>query len=82
MSDWNVGSAGFFANLKAFTRPARSWPNNAEFILLPVSDSGKWNYRAAGSVDLFREKLVRVDGAGGQTCTILPQTVFFVDLAA
>jgi len=24
----------------------------------------------------------RSDGAGGQTCTILPQAMFFVDLAA
>ena len=36
-----------------------------KFTLLPVSDLGKWDYRATGSVDLFGEKLVRVDGAGG-----------------
>ena len=40
-----------------------------KFILFPVADSGRWNYKAAGSVDLFGEKLVRVDGAGGQNRT-------------
>ena len=40
-----------------------------KFTLFPVSDSGKWNYKAGGSVDLFGEKMIRVDGAGGQNRT-------------
>jgi hypothetical protein len=53
-----------------------------KFALLPVSDSGKWSYTAKGSVDFLSETTLRLDGAGGQTCTILPQAMFFVDLAA
>jgi len=38
---------------------------------------------AHGQVDFFGEQAtVWMDGAGGQTCTILPQAMFFVDLAA
>ena len=40
-----------------------------KFILLPSEDTGNWSYTAKGSVDLFGEKLVRVDGAGGQNRT-------------
>ena len=40
-----------------------------KFTQLPVTDSGEWNYKAAGSVDSFGGKLVRVDGAGGQNRT-------------
>jgi hypothetical protein len=36
-----------------------------KFTLLPFEDAGKWSYTANGSVDLFGEKLARVDGAGG-----------------
>jgi hypothetical protein len=41
-----------------------------KFTLLPVADSGKLHYKAAVSVDLFGEKLVRVDGAGGTAHTL------------
>jgi hypothetical protein len=53
------------------------------FKLEPVSENGKLTYRAHGKVDFFGDRAVaRTDDAGGLTCTILPQAMFFVDLAA
>lgn len=40
-----------------------------KFTLSPILDAGRWSYTAKGSIDLFGEKLVRVDGAGGQNRT-------------
>ena len=53
-----------------------------KFTLLTASDSGEWSYTANGSVDFFDGTTLRVDGAGGPACTVLPQAKFFVDLAA
>jgi hypothetical protein len=53
-----------------------------KFTLSPIVDAGRWSYTAKGSVDLFGEKLVRVDGAGGPACTVLPQANFLVEVAA
>jgi hypothetical protein len=53
-----------------------------KFTLTPVSDSGRWSYSAKGSVDLFGEATLRLRGAGGPACTILPQAKFFIDFAA
>jgi hypothetical protein len=53
-----------------------------KFTLLPVSDSGKWNYNASGTVDLFGDKLVRVDGAGGRNSTLGPSLEFRLELVA
>jgi len=40
-------------------------------------------FQSQWSDRLFRDKAFTcLDGAGGQTCTILPQAMFFVDLAA
>jgi hypothetical protein len=44
----------------------------------PFSGTRYW----LSSLESLGESLVRVDGAGGPACTILPQAVFFVDLAA
>src|SRR5438128_7280758 len=53
------------------------------FTLEPVTQAGKTTYLAHGKVDFFGdEAMARTGGAGGQTCTILPQAMFFVDVAA
>jgi hypothetical protein len=54
-----------------------------KFTLERVSEYGKMSFKANGKIDFFgQEAFTRVGGAGGQTCTILPQAMFFVDLAA
>ena len=53
-----------------------------KFTLLPASDSGEWGYVAKGSVDFFDGTTLRVDGAGGAACTILPTAKFLVEVAA
>jgi hypothetical protein len=53
------------------------------FTLEPTIQDGEPMYLAHGKVDFFGEEaMARPGGAGGQTCTILPQAMFFVDLAA
>jgi hypothetical protein len=53
------------------------------FTLERVQENGKISFKANGNIDFFGEEaLTRVNGAGGQSCTILPQAMFFVDLAA
>ncbi len=55
----------------------------ATFTLERVSEDGKISFKANGAIDSFGDKAFTcLDGAGGQTCTILPQAMFFVDLAA
>jgi hypothetical protein len=52
------------------------------FKLEPVNEKGKLIYRAHGRVDFFGDRAVaQTGGAGGAAGTILPQTMFFVDLA-
>ena len=53
-----------------------------KFTVNRVPDADGWSYKAEGSVNFFGENLVRVDGAGGPACTILPQAKFFVHFAA
>jgi hypothetical protein len=50
---------------------ARSLPAEqfGKLTLPPVSESGNWNHKAVGSVDLSWESVVRVDGAGGVDST-------------
>jgi hypothetical protein len=43
------------------------------FTLNRVKDAHGWSYKAEGSVNFFGDSLVRVDGAGGPACTVLPQ---------
>jgi hypothetical protein len=53
------------------------------FTLEPTIQDGEPVYLAHGKVDFFGdEAMARTGGAGGQTCMILPQAKFFVDLAA
>ena len=48
-----------------------------KITLWPVSDNGKEHYEAKGEVDFFgEERLVRVGGAGGRSCTISPNHSF------
>ena len=50
-------------------------------ILLAISKA----QLRCGQINLVfsgEEETARTNGAGGQTCTILPQAMFFVDLAA
>ena len=54
-----------------------------QLTLQATNENGKKRYLAHGKVDFFgEEELAHSDGAGGQTCTMLPQAMFFVDLAA
>jgi hypothetical protein len=54
-----------------------------QLTLEATNENEKKTYLAHGKVDFFGEvELAHSDGAGGQTCTILPQAMFFVDLAA
>ena len=51
--------------------------------LVSARAAGGRSLFAPVEVDFFLDAaMVRTDGAGGQTCTILPQAMFFVDLAA
>jgi hypothetical protein len=54
-----------------------------KFTLEQVAECGKISFKASGQIDFFgKEALTSVGGAGGPVCTILPQAMFFVDLAA
>jgi hypothetical protein len=54
-----------------------------KFALDRVPENGEISFKASGQIYFFGdEAFTRVGGAGGQSCTILPQAMFFVDLAA